>query len=67
MLFRRDYEVRRLTVGRAEYRLLEALCAGATLGDALTHVPERHADQVFTWFQSWLAGGVFSSIASDDP
>lgn len=67
VLFRRDYEVRRLTVGRAEFRLLEVLCAGATLGDALTHVPERHADQVFAWFQSWLAGGVFSSVASDDP
>lgn len=65
-IFRRDYSVRRLALGAAEYALLEEIVAGTPLGEAIERSGARHrvarsTDRVFTWFRKWVAFGWFAS------
>lgn len=66
---RRDYVVRRVSVGEAEYAALSALAAGSAVGDALaeaTRVWTGNEDDlpaaVRGWFADWAAAGYFLAV-----
>lgn len=66
-LYRRDYSVMRLEMTRAEHGLLRTLVDGAPLGEALAEAAasqksSRQQAQVFRWFRTWLAEGLFSGL-----
>ncbi len=66
-VFRRDYSVRRLALGNAEFALLAALAAGAPLGAAIErtaaeHPAARDGGRVFDWFRKWVSLGMFARI-----
>ncbi len=67
VLYRRDYSVLRLELGRNEYNLLQALAAGEPLGEALAtasgrELSQRRQAEIFRWFQTWVSEGLFSGI-----
>jgi hypothetical protein len=66
-LYRRDYSTLRLELTRAEHDLLRALAGGTPLGEALataasTQKSSRQRAQIFRWFRTWLAEGLFTAI-----
>ena len=66
-VYRRRYSVLRLELSRAQYELLQALADGSTLGDALSDAAARQESarqqqQIFRWFRTWIAEGLFSAI-----
>lgn len=66
-LYRHDYSVLRLELNRAEHGLLEALAGGTPLGEALAVAAQsqkssRQQAQIFKWFRTWIAEGLFTSI-----
>jgi hypothetical protein len=66
-VYRRNYSVFRLDLGRAEYELLAAITSGAALGEALgaagRQIKEsRREETVFRWFRGWVAEGIFSAV-----
>lgn len=66
-LYRRDYSVLRLELTRPEHDLLRALADGAQLGEALgvavaAMKSSRRQAQVFRWFRTWIAAGLFASL-----
>jgi hypothetical protein len=66
-LYRRDYSVLRLELTRAEHDLLRALADGAPLGEALaaattTKRSSRRQADVFRWFRTWIAEGLFRGL-----
>lgn len=66
-LYRRDYSVLRLELSRAEYDLLKALAGGTSLGEALATAAlkqksTRQRAQIFKWFRTWVAAGLFTAI-----
>jgi hypothetical protein len=66
-LYRRDYSVLRLELSRAEHDLLKALAGGTPLGEALAVAAQsqkssRQRAQIFKWFRTWIAEGLFTSI-----
>ncbi len=68
-LYRRDYSVLRLELSRAEHDLLRDLVDGAPLGEALASAAGRQKSsrqqaQVFRWFRTWIAEGLFTAIES---
>jgi len=68
-LYRRDYSVLRLELSRAEHELLKALAGGTPLGEALAVATQsqkssRQRAQIFKWFRTWIAEGLFTSIES---
>jgi Putative DNA-binding domain len=69
-VYRQNYAVFRLELGRIEYSLLAALVGGAPLGEAISAAAlslreSRREDTVFKWFRSWIAEGLFSEIAPE--
>ena len=63
---RHPREVKRHTLGEAEYRVLLALSEGAPVGNALEQVANAHpelladiASNVQPWFSRWTANGFF--------
>jgi hypothetical protein len=67
VVYRRDYSVFRLDLGRSEYELLNTITAGVPLGEALAAgVRElrqsRREKAVFRAFRTWVAEGMFSAI-----
>ncbi len=66
-LYRRDYSVLRLELGRSEHDLLSWLVSGTPLGEALaaaagaTRGPRQQA-RIFRWFRTWISEGLFSAI-----
>lgn len=69
LVWRKDFVVWRKAVPRPAFALLEALAAGATLADALAATeatwpgpPSDLDGQVFSWFESWVAEGLFSGF-----
>jgi hypothetical protein len=66
------YVVRRWTLTRMQYELLESLISGATVGDAIEKVAlaaaedsqnlDGLADNLRDWFQEWSAAGFFQAI-----
>lgn len=67
-LYRRDYSVLRLELGRADYDLLCALVEGTPLGEALATAAAskspRQQAKVFGWFRTWISAGLFTAIES---
>jgi hypothetical protein len=66
-LYRRDYSTLRLELTRAEHDLLRSLAGGTPLGEALaaagsTQKSTRQRAQIFRWFRTWLAEGLFTAI-----
>jgi hypothetical protein len=66
---RRDYVVRRVPVGEAEFVTLSALVAGNTVGDALAEAARVWtgsdcdlAAAVRGWFADWAAAGYFLAV-----
>jgi hypothetical protein len=66
-VFRRSYAVRRLELTRDQHRLLTALAAGATIGEAVerTLASSRRSlrpEEFFTWFRDWVSAGMFQAL-----
>ena len=66
-LYRRDYSVLNLELTRAEHDLLRSLVGGTPLGEALaaaasTQKTSRQRAQIFRWFRTWIAEGLFTAI-----
>ncbi|MFV2071730.1 MAG: putative DNA-binding domain-containing protein [Thermoanaerobaculales bacterium] len=66
-LYRHDYSVLRLELSRAEFDLLKALAGGTSLGEALATAAlkqksTRQRAQIFKWFRTWVAAGLFTAI-----
>jgi hypothetical protein len=70
-VYRHDFTIWRMDLTPAMAGLLEALCEGATLGDALEAVeanvesPEALAEaerNVMAWFGSWVSSGFFAKL-----
>ena len=59
--YRRNFNVHRLNLSRPAYHLLQAVCAGRPLNEAVAActVSEK---RLFGWFQEWTAEGLFQAI-----
>lgn len=67
---RRDFVVRRYPLFPPQYALLEAILAGATVGEAIAAAAavtdlddEAFAAELRSWFRFWVAEGFFVSVA----
>ena len=67
---RRDFVVRRYPLSSPQYALLEAILAGATVGEAIAAAAavtdlddEAFATELRSWFRFWVAEGFFVSVA----
>jgi hypothetical protein len=70
-VYRRAYGIFRLDLSPSAHALLEALSAGATIGEAVGRVPApggraKVTDQLFLWFREWMAAGIFRAVAVGD-
>jgi hypothetical protein len=70
-VYRRDYAVYRLELGRAAHDLLADLAAGTRLGPAVARalaqgrrVPRE--EQLYRWFRQWVAEGLFRCVQVGD-
>ena len=66
-VYRRAYGVFRLDLSRPAHALLEALAAGATVGEAVGRAEANGggrvvADDFFRWFREWVAEGIFRAV-----
>jgi len=67
-VYRRMYGVFRLDLSPPAHALLEALAAGATIGEAVGRVLARGgratvaAEDLFRWFREWVAEGIFRAV-----
>ena len=67
-VYRRTYRVNRLDLSPPAHALLEALAAGAPLGEAVGRViarrgrPRVAAEDLFAWFREWVAAGIFRAV-----
>jgi hypothetical protein len=66
-VYRKNYEVWRLDLGRPAYEFLHALAKGRPFGKAVAEAAKRlqgnPGDQIFRWLRSWVAEGMFQSVA----
>ncbi|HEY4001720.1 MAG TPA: DNA-binding domain-containing protein [Candidatus Xenobia bacterium] len=66
VVWRHRYDMWRMAISKAEYRLLSALQAGSPLGDALWQATRGRdrldAQEVFRAFSRWVGEGFFSEI-----
>lgn len=67
---RRDFIVKRYPLTPPQHALLEAILAGATVGEAITAAAamtdlddEAFASELRSWFRFWVAEGFFVSVA----
>jgi hypothetical protein len=72
--YRRDYGMRRLDLSRPAFELLRDLVEGKPVGEAIITACTRprgrsaNEEQLFTWFQEWMAEGLFRAIeVSNEP
>ncbi|MBL8151357.1 MAG: putative DNA-binding domain-containing protein [Blastocatellia bacterium] len=68
-VYRRDYSNWRLELSRPAYELLNAMVAGATIGEAVMQAMERASksrlnwqENLFDWFREWVSQGMFQKI-----
>lgn len=62
-VYRQGYRVWRMDLTPLTRGLLQRLCAGVPLGEALAPVEgQAGADQVMAWFSAWVAGGFFAGV-----
>ena len=69
VISRRDYVVRRASVSAEEYKLLEALVSGCSVGDAIERWmtgssanEDELASTLQDWFRAWGAAGYFERV-----
>lgn len=68
-----QYRVRRWELSPLQYRLLESLLAGETLGEAIVRAmsdkeiePDEIASQLRDWFEEWAECGFFTGILDEN-
>ena len=66
-VYRRDYSVLRLELGRTEFSLLRSLTEGMPLGEAIAAAARElrsseREQAIFSWFRGWIAEGLFQSV-----
>lgn len=65
-VYRKNYEVWRLDLGKPAYRLLSALSKGRPFGKAVAEAAKglqgNPGDQLFRWLRAWVAEGMFQGI-----
>jgi hypothetical protein len=65
-VYRKNYEVWRLDLGRPAYELLGALSKGKPFGTAVAASARKlqgnAGDQLFRWLRDWVAEGMFQSV-----
>lgn len=72
-VYRRTYGVCRLDLNPPAHALLEALAAGATIGEAVGRVLAQGgrarvaAEDLFRWFREWVAEGIFRAVEDGGP
>ena len=71
-LTRRGFVVRRYSLSRVEFELLNALKAGRSVGEAVTMIIplaendlDNLAENLKVWFRNWTAEGFFKSVHLD--
>lgn len=68
-VWRRNYEVWRLDLGRPAFELLSALARGKPFGKAVAAAARRlqgsAGDQLFRWLRDWVAEGMFQRVEVD--
>jgi hypothetical protein len=66
-VYRKNYEVWRLDLGRPAFRFLHALSSGRPFGKAVTEAARglqgNAGDQIFRWLRSWVAEGMFQAVS----
>jgi hypothetical protein len=66
-VYRKNYEVWRLDLGEPAFRFLRALSSGRPFGKAVAEAARglqgSAGDQIFRWLRSWVAEGMFQSVA----
>ncbi len=66
-VYRKDYEVWRLDLGKPAYDFLRALASGRPFGKAVVAAARglqgNPGDQIFRWLRSWVAEGMFQSVS----
>ena len=69
-VYRRGYGVYRLDLSPPAHALLEALTAGATIGEAVGRALARRgrgsvaAEDLHRWFREWVAAGIFRAVTT---
>jgi hypothetical protein len=67
-VYRRTYGVFRLDLSPPAHALLEALAAGAAIGEGVGRVLAQGrrarvaAEDLFRWFREWVAEGIFRAV-----
>ncbi|KAF0248385.1 MAG: Uncharacterized protein FD167_2211, partial [bacterium] len=68
-VYRRNYKLWRLPLGRDAYNMLSDIVEGKSLSEAIVNAIEKSREpqevlqkQVFKWFQEWVAEGFFQKI-----
>jgi hypothetical protein len=66
-VYRKNYEVWRLDLGKPAYQFLSALAQGRPFGKAVAEAARglqgNPGDQLFRWLRAWVAEGMFQSVA----
>jgi hypothetical protein len=60
-VFRHEDVVWRMDVAEQEYKLLSALFAGSTVGEALSFLDESAASNISDYFSRWMRNGLLST------
>lgn len=61
-VFRHEDVMCRMPLSGDEYKLLEKLFTGVTLGEALETVSKESAGQISSWFSRWMRNGLLTKI-----
>jgi len=59
-VFRHEDVVWRMDLEAEEYQLFSALCAGSTVGQALSTVGESTTERITTYFSRWMRNGLLA-------
>ncbi|MGK2857084.1 MAG: HvfC/BufC family peptide modification chaperone [Thermoanaerobaculia bacterium] len=66
LVFRNDLSVRQVALPRREWTMLDAICRGLALADAVETIsgirPRLSETELFAWFREWTRMGLFSAI-----
>ena len=70
-VWRKEYTVRRMRLGRAEHHLLQSLAGGLPLGQALAETAASldasdASKRIHAWFRAFVAEGLFSRVELRD-
>lgn len=66
LVFRSDLSVRQVALPRREWTMLDAICRGLALADAVESIsglrPHLSETELFAWFREWTRMGLFTAI-----